>query len=244
MTSAVAELLRGPITFQAADGTTVHSPLIEAGVNGVDALFVLDTGSDVHLLTTETAERAGLRLEPGEEGTDHAGTSMPSWPAGDVELTFTGLTLTLRDVVIPAPPPFPSRGIGGILSPQHLDARARIMIDLVGDELTFVDGTPDEVTAWLAARSPELTTLVLERDGTTATPVVAGAIDPFPETAVMLNTGGRGTEFDETVVPDLAVGEQERHPPALVGMEVLRGTVFALDSDPGGVVTWQLGGTT
>jgi hypothetical protein len=192
--------------------------------------------------------------------------------------------VTLRDVVvIPAPPPFPSRGIGGILSPQHLDARARIMIDLVRDELTFVDGTPDEVTAWLAARSPELTTLALERDGRTATPVVAGAIDPFPETAVMLNTGGRGTEFDETGVPGLAVGEQERlgggvsgvdvvgtraggqvlvvggakvevaslavrremgHPPAFVGMDVLRGTVLALDSHPGGVVTWQLGGTT
>lgn len=102
MTSPVAE---------AADGKTVHPPLIEAGVNGVHALFVLDTGSDVHLLTTETAERAGLRLEPGEDGTDHAGTSIPSWSAGDVELTLAGQAVTPRDVVvIPAPPPFPSLG--------------------------------------------------------------------------------------------------------------------------------------
>jgi hypothetical protein len=282
MTSPVTELFRAPIAFRAGDGTTVHSPLIEAGVNGVHALFVLDSDSDVHLLTTETAERAGLALEPGVEGADHAGTSMPSWSAGDIELTLAGRTLKLRDVVvIPAPPPFPGYGIGGILSPQHLDGEAKIVIDLAGDELTFVDGTPDEVTTCLAAHSPDSTTLVLERDGRTATPVVAGAIEPFPQTAVMLNTGGRGTEFDETVVPGLAAGQHERlgggvsgadvvgtraddqvlivgssripiarlavrrnmgHPAGLVGMDVLRGTVLALDADPGGVVTWQLGG--
>jgi Aspartyl protease len=282
MTTRVAEFLRVPIRFQAADGSAVHAPLVAGTVAGVDTLLVLDTGSEVHLLTTETAERAGLALEPGEEGTDHAGISMPSWSAGGVELTLTGRTLTLRDVVvIPAPPPFPGYGIGGILSPQHLDGEARIVIDLARDELTFVDGTPDEVTTWLAARAPDSTTLVLERDGRTATPVVAGAIEPFPQTAVMLNTGGRGTEFDETVVPGLAAGKHERlgggvsgadvvgtragdqvllvgssriavaslavrrnmgDPSGLVGMDVLRGTVLALDADPGGVVTWQLGG--
>ena len=97
----------------------------------------------------------------------------------------------------------------------------------------------------------------------------------------MLNTGGRRTEFDETVVPGLATGDPERlgggvsgtdvvglpagdqvlvvagaqvpvpglavrrgmgYPPGLVGMDVLRGTVLALDADPAGFVTWQVDG--
>jgi hypothetical protein len=276
----LAELMRLPITFRAADGSTVHAPLIAARVAGVDTLLVVDTGSDVHLLTTETAERAGLPLEEGEEGTDHAGTTLPGWSAGAVTMNAGGMELTLRDVVvIPAPAPFPGRGIGGILSPQHLDVRSRVVIDLVRDELTLVRGAADEVAAWLADRSPELATVSLERDRKTPTPVVGAAVKPFAETAAMLNTGGRSTEFDETVVPGLAAGDTERlgggvsgadvvgaiagdqvlvvggmeipvaklavrremgYPPGLVGMNVLRGTVLALDADPAGLVTWQL----
>jgi hypothetical protein len=230
----VANLLRLPIAFQAADGSTVHAPLIAASVAGVDTLLVLDTGSDVHLLTTETAERAGLPLEEGEEGTDHSGTTLPSWSAGDVTM--------------------------------------------------HAEGAADEVAAWLGDRSPELTTVSLERDGKTPTPRVGAAVKPFPETAAMLNTGGRNTEFDESVVPGLAASDTERlgggvcdtdvvgpiaggdqvlvvggteipvaslavhkemgYPPGLIGMNVLRGTVLALDADPAGMVTWQLSGAS
>jgi hypothetical protein len=278
----VAELFRAPITFRAADGTTAHAPLVAATVAGVDTLLVLDTGSDVHLLTTETAERAGLALEDGEEGTDHAGTSVASWSAGDVAMTLAGEEVVLSDVVvIPPPPPFPGRGLGGILSPQHLHPRACVVIDLAADELIVLDADAEHVTAWLAARSPGSTTVTLERDGTTATPVVAAAIEPFGQTLAMLNTGGRRTEFDEAVVPGLATGAAERlgggvsgadvmgapagdqvlivggarvpvpalavrremgHPPGLIGMNVLAGTVLALDGDPAGLVTWQFVG--
>jgi hypothetical protein len=283
MTRPGAELVRVPITFRAADGTIVHSPLVAATVAGNDTLLVLDTGSEVHLLTAETAERAGLTLEEGEEGTDHGGTTLPSWSTGDVELRLAGEELPLRDVVVvPPPPPFPRWGIGGILSPQLLHQQARIVIDLVRDELLVVDAVPDDVTARLAARSPASTTLSLARDGKTTTPVVQAAIEPFAPTAAMLNTGGRRTEFDESVVPGLAAAGEERlgggvsgadvmgtpagdqvlivggarvpvprlavrremgYPPGLVGMNVLRGTVLALDANPAGVVTWQLDGT-
>jgi hypothetical protein len=279
--TGVTELLRLGIAFQADDGSTVHSPLVAATVGGVETLFVLDTGSDVHLLTTEVAERIGLVLTEGEEGTDHSGASLPSWSAGDVGMSAGGTDLRLRDVVvIPPPPPFPARGIGGILSPQHLDPDARVVVDLAGEELALVDASPGDVNAWLAGRSATATTVSLERDGRTATPVVQAAIEPFAETATMLNTGGRRTEFDEIVVPGLAGGDSERlgggvsgadvvgtlvgdqvlvvagariplpslavrpeigYPPAMIGMDVLRGTVLALDADPAGTVTWQLG---
>jgi hypothetical protein len=284
MTSRILELVRLPITFRTADGSTVHSPLVEATVAGADMLVVLDTGSEVHLLTTEMAERAGLALAEGEEGTDHGGTSLRSWSAGDVEMQLAGEEVVLRDViVIDPPPPFPGWGIGGILSPQHLHPRAGIVIDLLRDELTVVDAHPSGMAAWLAARWPASTAISLQRDGRTTTPVVTAAIEPFAPTATMLNTGGRRTEFDETVVPGLAAGDPERlgggvsgadvlgipagdqvlavagaripvpdlavrrdmgYPPGLVGMNVLRGTVLALDADPAGLVTWQLDGGT
>lgn len=281
MTTRAAELLRAPITFRAADGSTVHAPLVAATVAGVDTLLVLDSGSEVHLLTTETAERAGLLLTEGEEGTDHSGASLPSWSAGDVAMLVGGEELTLRGVVvIPPPAPFPGWGVGGILSPQHLNPRARVVIDLVEDELLLLDGSLADNELWLARRSPAATTLSLERDGKTTTPVVSAAIEPFAETQAMLNTGGRRTEFDETVVPGLTGGDPERlgggvsgadvvgalagdqvlvvagakirlpslavrremgYPSGLIGMDVLRGTVLALDADPAGLVTWQLG---
>ena len=262
----------------------MHSPLVEATVAGADLLFVLDTGSEVHLLTTETAERAGLTFAAGEEGTDHGGTPLRSWSAGDLAMQLAGEEVALRDVVvIEPPPPFPAWGIGGILSPQHLHPRAGIVIDLRRDELSVVDAHPSDMAAWLAARAPASTTISLRRDGRTTTPVVTAAIEPFAPTATMLNTGGRRTEFDETVVPGLAAGDQERlgggvsgadvvgmpagdqvlavagakipvpglavrremgYPPGLVGMNVLRGTVLALDADPAGLVTWQLDGGT
>jgi hypothetical protein len=107
------------------------------------------------------------------------------------------------------------------------------------------------------------------------------AIEPFAPTATTLNTGGRRTEFDETVVPGLAKDDTERlgggvsgtdvvglsagnqvlvvagakvpvpglavrremgYPPGLVGMDVLGGTVLALDADPAGLVIWQVDG--
>jgi hypothetical protein len=279
----VKELLRLPITFRAADGSIVHSPLIAAVVDGIGTLLVLDTGSEVHVFTAQIAERAGLSLDEGEEGTDHAGTTLPSWAAGDVRMSAGGQELVLRDiVVIPAPTPFPGWGVGGILSPQHLHPNATVIIDLVADELILVDGTPGAVATWLAKRSPERKTLSLERVGRTSTPVVAAAVKSFPETAAMLNTGGRNTEFDESVLPGLAGGDAERlgggvsgadvvgaiagdqilvvgeseitvarlavrrnmgYPPGLVGMNVLRGTVIAVDADPMGLVAWQLAET-
>jgi hypothetical protein len=43
-------------------------------------------------------------------------------------------------------------------------------------------------------------------------------------------------------VSSLAVRREMGHPPALVGRDVLRGTILALDADRSGIVTRQLGG--
>jgi hypothetical protein len=211
MTADTRTLARVPITFEAANGDTVHAPMIVGRIASVTTRLVLDTGSEVHLLTKELVDELGLDVEEGEEGTDHSGAAMPSWTTGHVALELGEVELTLRDtVVIPAPKPFPGRGIGGILSPQHLHPSAVAVIDLVTDELQLVEGSDDDIGDWLAQRSPALTTLGLERDEAFPSIVVRAAIRPHAETPTMLNTGGRHTEFSLDALPGLAEAAPER----------------------------------
>ena len=214
-------LARVPITFDAADRAT-HAPLVVGSVGGVDTLLVLDTGSDVHILTKELVDRLGLEVEEGEEGVDHSGATMPSWSVADATLELGDAELTLRDVVsIPAPAPFASGGIGGGLSPQHLHPTAVTVIDLALGELLLVEGDDDDVEAWLAERTPSLTTLSLERDPTFTTVVVPAAVRPFAEIPMLLNTGGKQTEFSSAAVPGIGDGREKRLGGGVSGADVL-----------------------
>jgi hypothetical protein len=147
---------------------------------------------------------------------------MPSWSVADVRLELGDAELTLRDVVsIPAPAPFASGGIGGGLSPQHLHPTAVTVIDLAAGELLLVEGDDDEVEAWLVERTPSLTTLSLERDATFTTVVVSAAVRPFAEIPMLLNTGGKRTEFSSAAVPGLGDGRAERLGGGVSGADVL-----------------------
>jgi hypothetical protein len=218
----VRTLVRVPITFEAANGDTVHAPMIVGRIGALTKGLVLDTGSEVHLLTKELVDELGFDVEEGEEGTDHSGATMPSWTVGDVTLGLGEVELTLRDtVVIPAPKPFPGRGIGGILSPQHLHPSAAAVIDLVTDELLLVEGSDAGIADWLAQRSPALTTLTLEREEAFPSVVVRAAIRPHGETPTMLNTGGRHTEFSLDALPGLAEATPERLGGGVSGADVM-----------------------
>jgi hypothetical protein len=218
---SVEIVTRVPITFEAADRTT-HAPLVVGSVGGIDTRLVLDTGSDVHILTKELVDRLGLEVEEGEEGVDHSGATMPSWFVADVALTLGGAELTLGDIVsIPAPAPFVTGGIGGGLSPQHLHPTAVVVIDLAVNELLLAEGDDDEIAAWLDTRSPSLTTLSLERDPGFTTVVVPAAVRPFDEMPVLINTGGRRTEFSRTAVPGLGYGSEQRLGAGVSGADVI-----------------------
>ena len=202
-------LAREPLLFTGSGGEPVHAPMVLARVAGVEARFVLDTGSEVHLLTKEHADLAGLELAPGEEGMDHSGAVFPSWAAPEVTLELADTDLALRDsVVIPAPRPFLDGGIGGGLSPQHLHPTARVVIDMVADELLLVEADDDALVDFLESRHEALTTLVLERVPGFTTVVVPLAVQGFDEIPTILNTGGKRTEFARAVVPGLARGDE------------------------------------
>ena len=199
---------RQPITFEAAGGKRVHAPMVigtfERGAMAasVEARFVLDTGSDTHLITEDVADALALAREPGEEGTDHSGATMASWSVGTVALSLGGLAVDLRDVVaIQAPAAFAEQGIGGILSPQQLHPTAWAVIDMVGNELLLVEGGEEEVAGLVHDRAPEHVLLTLPREPGFATVVARAAIEPFPEIPTLLNSGGRGTEFSAAALP-------------------------------------------
>lgn len=193
-----------PITFDTADGTTVHSPMVHATVRGVATRLILDTGSTDHVLTKELIDRVGVDSAPGEAGTDHAGAAVPSWSVGELEVRIDRRPLALRDVVaIAGPPPFAAWGVGGFLSPQHLHPSARVMIDMLNDRLVVVESTGTDDDAWLIARVPLLRPVALDRVPGEATVAVPAAIEPFAAVPTILNTGGRQTEFASAAVPGL-----------------------------------------
>jgi hypothetical protein len=205
-------IARMPTTYESADGTTTHAPLIVTSVGGAaPARYILDTGSEVHLLNEDLVDELELAKTPGEEGVDHAGNTMPSWSVGDVGINIGDYAGLLRDCVsIPAPAAFTQKGFRGGLSPQDLHPDAWIVMDMTSDELLLVEGTDDDAADFLRARTPALDLLTLPRDAGYATLVVPAALEGFDEIPTLLNTGGKSTEYGAEVVAGMAPGAEER----------------------------------
>jgi hypothetical protein len=217
-------LLDVQIRFDVGD-TVTHAPMVDVVLAGRPTRLILDTGSTDHVLTIEVVRSAGLPHEPGEPGTDHAGSSVDSWFVGEAAAEIDGLTFDLHDVVaITGPGPFAGWGVGGFLSPQHLHPTAWAVLDLRDDRLVLVDGDDPAVVAWLHDRTPDLALLELARDPSEATPVVQAAIDPFGTVPTMLNSGGRGTEFATSAVPGL-IGLPDDEPGKGVGGSAVLGEI-------------------
>jgi hypothetical protein len=224
-----------PLLFTSPDETPLHAPMVEAEIGGVSTRLVLDTGSDTHLLTAEFAEAAGLAVEPGEAGIDHAGTEIESGTAGTVPVRIGEDTLALHSVVvIPAPPPFPGWGIGGIVSPQFLHASAWIVLDMADDALVFAETDEPELLDRLVKRHPDWRILTFDRieDGTT---VVHAAIEPHAPIPTLINTGGRSTEFAQSALPGRPRATAERLGGGVSGADVMGARLGAAVLAIGGV---------
>ncbi len=197
-----------PITFVGADGQSTHAPMVAAAVGGEATRLILDTGSTDHILSIELANRVGLSAEPGEEGTDSTGSSVPSWTLGDVPVQVGEARHTLANVIaIAAPGPFESRGIGGFISPQHLVPDAWMHLDLAEDRFMALSGSEADVAAWLTAQAPDFQLLRLARADGDSTILVRGGIEPFDDVVAMLDTGGKASDVVASAVPGLSRGE-------------------------------------
>ena len=203
-----------PITFVGADGQPTHAPMVAATVGGEATRLILDTGSTDHILSIELANRVGLSAEPGEEGTDSTGASVPSWTLGDVPVQVGETRHTLANVIaIAAPGPFESRGIGGFISPQHLVPDAWMHLDLAADRFMALSGSEADVAAWLTAQAQDVHLLRLARADGDSTILVRGGIEPFDDVVAMLDTGGKASDVVASAVPGLSRwGAREQWP--------------------------------
>ena len=273
-------VLDAPIIFDSADGQPSHAPMVIATVHGVSTRLILDTGSSVHILTMELAEKLRLERQEGEAGTDSTGSPVSSWSLGEQPVEIGGVEFTLRDLIgIQAPSPFQGWGIGGFISPQQLHPSAWTVLDLAGERLVVVDADETRLAAWLSARASALQLLRLRREPGDGTIQVRAAIEPWGAVTTMLDTGGKGTELVESVAMGAVGGSQQvtghgvggsvalgslvtertlavggaRIPvrrlilrdsmedhDALVGMDVLRGTVLAVNADTARPVFWMV----
>jgi len=214
-----------PITFVGADGQPTHAPMVHATVAGESTRLIVDTGSTDHILSIELANRVGLRAEPGEDGTDSTGASVPSWSLGAVPIQIGQGEYQLANVIaITAPGPFEPRGIGGILSPQHLIPGAWMSLDMAGDRLVALDGPEADVADWLVRRSPDRRLLRLARAEGDTTILVRGAIEPHEAVITLLDTGGKASDVVASAVPGLS-GEQTESSGRGVGGTELFGAV-------------------
>jgi len=198
-------LLDAPIGYEVDDGTT-HAPLVQATVGGVATRLILDTGSSDHILSAELCAAAGLATEPGEPGTDSTGSSVPSWEARDVAIEIGQVGFAFGEVVvITAPPPFRSGGIGGILSPQRLRPGTHILLDLAGGRVAMLE-SGDALPDWLSDAFPGWRHLVLPPVDGDGTILVRAAIEPFPPVVTMLDSGAKATYAAQAAVPGLGQG--------------------------------------
>jgi hypothetical protein len=138
------------------------------------------------------------------------------------EATGPTAEFALHDAVaIPAPAAFKAKGIGGILSPQRLHSSAFAIIDEIDDELLLLDADAMVIRRALLARHPGLGVFVLDRRPGDNRPIVDAAVEPHPALPVLVNTGGRHTEFEPASVPGLAGGALERIGVGVSGADVL-----------------------
>lgn len=202
-------LLDIPITFNVGEGRTTHAPMVHATIHGHATKLIVDTGSTDHLLTIELARELGLEATPGEAGTDSTGASVDSWTLGTVTAEIGEQAFELRDVIaITGPAPFAGFGIGGMLSPQHINPDVWATLDLARERFTMLDGNRAEITAWLTDRAPTLELLRLERAAGDTTILVEAAVEPHAPVVTMLDTGGKRTQFTATAVPGAGDGPQ------------------------------------
>jgi len=215
-----------PLTFIGADGQPTHAPMVHATVGGEATRLIVDTGSTDHILSIELANRVGLRTEPGEEGTDSTGASVPSWSVGAVPVEIDHTTYRLANVIaITAPGPFEPRGIGGILSPQHLIPGAWMSLDMAEDRLIALTGSESDVADWLQRRTPDFRLHRLARAEGDTTILVRGAIEPHEAVITLLDTGGKASDVVASAVPGLSGEKTESSGRGVGGTELFGGVV-------------------
>jgi|GEM_PF-1424874 len=180
------------LTFE-TNGRTLPVPMVRVAVGGVRTHFIVDTGASHHVVTNAFAAQAGLTMAKDEDGKDHTGAPISAAHVGDVDVVIGGQSVALHDVkAIQGPPPFVPLGIGGFLSPQHLDAFDVVVIDFVELRLSGLQGG-EPSAAWAKRTFGGDDVWPLPRPSHRKL-YTTGSVDGSAVGAIQLDTGGSGSE--------------------------------------------------
>ena len=208
-------------------GTTqVHSPIVDATIQGVPARLIVDTGSSDTLLTATFAEELGVTLAPEEPGTDHSGASVETFRSNEpVALEIAGMEVALQQVlIIDGPEVFDQWGIAGVVSPQALRQDLSLVVDLRAQRLEWSSEPPEVLLESSRRAHPELQYVSAPRhigtgDGERL-PVIEAAAPPAGRLSMVLNTGTPRCEFEPGKVPHLSGGEEVDQGAGVSGQKV------------------------
>jgi predicted aspartyl protease len=127
------------------NGRVFPLPFVHGTIAGVETWMLVDTGVSSHVVAGWLAHKVNAKLTKlGDIGTDHVGRSVTTYRGDHIAMSIDGWG-TLRDapvIVTEVPAFFETLGIGGLISPQQLDAdekRDAIVLDLAAGELYTSD---------------------------------------------------------------------------------------------------------
>jgi hypothetical protein len=125
--------LRVPLRLELEHGQPTHAPMVHVAIGAIHTRLVLDTGSDVHLLTREIVAAAG-ELRPIGRGV--SGAPIHGASAGPQVLRIAGRQVRLPSV---------------LLRPEMGDPAAMLGQDVLRGTVVAIGPGPDGEVLWQVA---------------------------------------------------------------------------------------------
>lgn len=203
--------LEVPLEFEAADGSALMVPLVQATVRDGTSRFIVDSAIPNHALTEAFAAKVRAPVKSDRKiSQEHSGVQVEAspvqgvvaWQFGEKEFRFENV------LAVRGPDAFEGYGIGGHLAPHHITDEGAVVIDMNGDQLRVVEGPTDKVSAWLKAQYPGLEDLegFFGENGRPYAKVAVGENEPG---FALVDTGGEISEFESAYLVDSPADVEE-----------------------------------
>lgn len=154
-----ASPIRVPLELRRLTEEPGEAPLIRARVNGEETWLLLDSGSSHHVLGRTFADKIGVEATgPSIDGSGAANDSVQPVPLPALKVTLEDAQIHLDNALaLPWPQMLESKGVDGVLSPEHLSDRGYVLVDFPGRELIIFASEP-QLRAWMEKQTRKFST--------------------------------------------------------------------------------------